>query len=235
VVENPSQGTFNGVTYPALETDYFYDALGNLYCVQQKGTAASGTVCPASPSATNPFSSLSSNNYRGRWFVYDSLSRLTDAYNPETGHTSWSYDANGNVLTKTDGKGQTVTYGYDAENRVISKQYSAGDHAVTYGYDTSTLTCPSGTTNPIDHRTSMTDASGTTKWAFDERGRQCSEQQTIGTVTKTNSTQHNLLGLPTVLTYPNGDLVAFGYSGAGWVSGSRSPGHRVFGEGRWTQ
>ena len=109
--------------------------------------------------STNPFTSLASNRYRGRWFVYDSLSRLTDAYNPETGHTNWTYDSNSNVATKTDAAGRTITYASDAENRVTGKTYSAGDHAVTYTYDTG-----AAASNLIHERASMTDASGNTSW-----------------------------------------------------------------------
>lgn len=217
VFENPSLGTFNGIAYPQLETDYFYDALSNMFCVAQKGTATSGTACPASPTGTSPYNP-STNAYRARWFVYDSLSRLKDAYNPETGHTNWTYDANNNVASKTDAKSHTINYSYDAENRVTGKTYSAGDHAVTYGYDQTSyngLTITYG----VHKHTGMSDATGVTAWSFDSLGRPLVEQRTIGTITKSNSTVYNLLGLPTTITYPDSTVVSYGYDNAGRVAG----------------
>ncbi len=109
VIEDPG-----GLSY---ETTYLYDALGNLRQVTQGA--------------------------QYRWFAYDSLSRLIRAKNPEqdvnanpnisytdpvTGHSGWSmaysYDANGNLVSKTDARDFTTTYGYDALNRNTSVDYS---------------------------------------------------------------------------------------------------------------
>jgi hypothetical protein len=61
-----------------LVTSYLYDALDNLVNVSQSG--------------------------QGRSFSYDSLSRITQAVNPEAGTINYtSYDANGNLLTMTNG------------------------------------------------------------------------------------------------------------------------------------
>jgi len=40
------------------------------------------------------------NGLRQRTFVYNSLSQLTSATNPESGTISYTYDSDGNVLTK---------------------------------------------------------------------------------------------------------------------------------------
>ena len=67
----------------ALETDYGYDILGNLWNVSQIGNPEKGET---------PIT---------RGFIYDSLSRLTSAQNPETGPIGYTYDANSNLITKT--------------------------------------------------------------------------------------------------------------------------------------
>src|SRR5207302_178001 len=65
-------------------TQYFYDALGNLLCLEQRGNVT-GTGCSAPPSSdpTSP--------WRVRRFTYDSLSRLLTAANPESGAISYFY------------------------------------------------------------------------------------------------------------------------------------------------
>jgi len=116
----------------ALETDYAYDLLNNLLSVNQKGSSGSTA--------------------RGRGFTYDSLSRLLTSTNPETGticYGQWNsgkcangYDANGNLLYKTDNRNITLGYSYDALNRVLSKTYlndSFGTASSCYQYDTSSV------------------------------------------------------------------------------------------------
>ena len=67
-----------------------------------------------------------------RSFVYDSLNRLTSTINPESGTTTYQYDANGNVLVKTDArkdpnnvnKKVSAHAEYDVLNRVTRRWYN---------------------------------------------------------------------------------------------------------------
>ncbi len=100
-------------TAPVQATSYAYDTLDNLTTVTQ--------------------------GVQTRSFVYDSLKRLTSATNPESGTTSYLYDANGNLKQKTDALGKWLSYNYDALNRnteVISN--NAGTSYVLRVYDTAT-------------------------------------------------------------------------------------------------
>lgn len=90
-------------------TTYGYDALGNLTSVGQAGL----------------------NN---RAFTYDSLSRLLTASNPESGTISYTYGtaacgapaAPGKLTCRTDARGVTTAYTYDADARLLTKAYSDG-------------------------------------------------------------------------------------------------------------
>ena len=119
----------NGLNY---STTYQYDTLNNLAKVTQ------GT--------------------QQRYFMYDSLSRLLRAKNPEqaansaialadplTGNSAWSmayaYDNNGNLVTKTDANNLITTNTYDALNRNIYIRYNSyvnGISAVDLVYDYAT-------------------------------------------------------------------------------------------------
>jgi YD repeat-containing protein len=87
-------------------TAYSYDPLNNLLSVNQHGISRS--------------------------FTYDSLSRLTKATNPETGPVTYAYSSSSAPCSpdpsapcsKTDARGVTTSYKYDALNRVLSKSYS---------------------------------------------------------------------------------------------------------------
>ncbi len=134
-------GSQTAGTSPTLETDYGYDALGNLSRVNQWGVPAN------TPGA------------RVRTFSYDMLSRLICASNPENssalcpiqaggsytaGTTGHSYFANGAFCSgnpslpcsKTDARGSTVYYAYDGLNRLTAKTYSDSSPAACYQYDT---------------------------------------------------------------------------------------------------
>jgi RHS repeat-associated protein len=120
-----------------LETDYAYDALDNLLCVAQNDGGG--------------FSNCASLNssWRPRIFAYDSISRMITANNPESGTTTYSYDANGNLSSKADARNISTNFGYDALNRLTSKTYSDGTPSASFTYDISsydghTLTNPIG-------------------------------------------------------------------------------------------
>jgi YD repeat-containing protein len=182
------------------ETDYQYDALGDLTRIDQKGNAPTD-----------------SSKWRTRTGSYDSLGRLLSACNPESGTTSWTYDNDSNVLTKTDARPVTVTYSWDELHRNTGRTYSNGDTAVGYGYDQSSaygLNIAYG----IGHQTSMSDASGTSAWSFDQTGRAKVRQRTINIsgltpspVTKTTTLAFNLDGSVASITYPSGRIVDYEY------------------------
>jgi RHS repeat-associated protein len=183
VFEDPA-----GLNY---ETDYTYDALGNLLTVNQKG------------------GSTSSANWRTRTYIYDSLARLTSATNPESGTATYSYDANDNLLSKTSPAPNvwtgtsvvTLSYCYDALNRVTGKAYSAQicnsgllpSPLVSYFYDQTSyngLTI----TNGVGRRTGMSDQAGSEAWSYDSMGRIVTDQRTTAGITKSIPYTYNLDG-----------------------------------------
>jgi YD repeat-containing protein len=175
---------------PTLQTSYLYDPLSNLTRVTQSGA----------PGETA----------RVRSFTYDSLSRLLSSNNPETGiicYGTWSsgavgsgscqngYDANGNLLARTDSRGVTVSHQYDALNRLTSTTYIndlAGTPASCYQYDGSSSanqvgrlvaewtqkvasgSCPASPGNGVSTRRLIN--------AYDAVGRVTSEVQCVGSI-----------------------------------------------------
>jgi RHS repeat-associated protein len=217
-----ASGVFGG--YDALLLDnnpykalYFYDALGNLLCVEQHGNVA-GTGCSSSLSndATSP--------WRVRRFTYDSLSRLLTATNPESGTITYLYDNDGELSQKTSpapnqtgSATQTVSFCYDPLHRVTGKGYGAqscplATPVVTYTYDSGT--------NAKGHLTSLTDQAGTATYTYDILGRLVTETRTIAgannaAISKTVSYDYNLDGSLKTLHYPSGAAVTYTPDSAG--------------------
>lgn len=209
-----------GVNYLTL---YTYDALGNLTCVEQHGSASTGTGCSSSPSND------ASSPWRVRRFTYNSLSELLSSSNPESGAMSYTYDNDGNVVTKTaPAPNQTgiatviTTYTYETLNRLVQKNYNDGKTpTVEFAYDGGTLAgCPAqappgdADTYPVGRRTAMCDASGATNWTHDKMGRVLQERRTIGTVAGKNDTDvYNLDGSVSSIT-TLGYAILYTYNGA---------------------
>ena len=66
---------------------------------------------------------------------------LTSATNPESGTTSYTYNADGTLATKTDPNGNTESYTYDANQRLTA----IPDRQQTFTYDT----CPANADQPL--------------------------------------------------------------------------------------
>jgi RHS repeat-associated protein len=202
------------------ETDYQYDALNNLTCAVQRGTDTTGFSTCAAASAT----------WRPRSYVYNSLSQLLSATNSESGTRSYTYDSDGNLLTKTAplpnqmGAATVITtYSYDALNRLTQKSYSDGTTPIVkYGYD---AVAPTGCTLPtltihngVGQRTGMCDGAGAEAWSYDITsgiGWIVTDARTTNSVTKTSAIQNNFDGSMATLTYPSGRIITYTPNAAG--------------------
>jgi RHS repeat-associated protein len=200
LIEDPAgSSTCNGNTGAHLnyQTLYSYDPLDDLRTVTQSGQT--------------------------RTFQYDSLRRLLSATNPESGTVKYSYDAVGNLLTKTDSRqivtcygslsGSSCSSGYDALSRPTLKSYSDGTSPVSYQYDTG---CGQ---NCVGHLVTSSNSNSTTRYLnFDPLGRVgASIQTTLGQAYQF-SYIYDLAGDLVSETYPSGRKLAFSYDAADRIS-----------------
>jgi YD repeat-containing protein len=94
-------GTYGIAGQATYHTTYGYDVLDDLMTVTQASESRS--------------------------FTYDSLKRLVQAVNPESGTVKYSYDASNNLSTRKDADGSVLTFtAYDGMNRVTGKSYTLG-------------------------------------------------------------------------------------------------------------
>ena len=143
------QGNLTTVTDPrSLVTDHSYDALNRLTRTLQPPAAAGGAR-PAIRSSydgqdrpttiTDPKNLITS-------YTRDGLGNLTAQNSPDSGSTTQTHDAAGNVLTRSDargrlswiGDGSTVTvWAYDSQGRVGAKQqiHATRQYSLLYPHD----------------------------------------------------------------------------------------------------
>jgi RHS repeat-associated protein len=191
----------------SLETDYTYNTLGDLTNVNQHG--ASGETP------------------RTRSFTYDSLSRLITSQNPETGTICYGmlssgscqngYDANSNLLAKTDANGVTMSYSYDPLNRLTSKSSSDGSVTDGYVYD-QTGTGP----NAVGRLSFVHNGSATgTGLFYDPMGRVLRSSFLVPGVSgwqQGTRATYDLAGNPTSIAYNDGRSVTQAYDAAGRIT-----------------
>jgi RHS repeat-associated protein len=217
VVEDPSATGYTGLNYITI---YAYNALDDLLCVNQGGSAAVGGSCNASAA-------------RARSFTYDPLGRLIAANNPENSSathpaaqtcsgvsglwtTCYTYDAGGNLQTKTDNRSIQTTYTYDPLNRILSKSYSDGTPPVSYAYDITPTGITPAVSNPVGRLTQVarSGVSTTNMLAYDPLGRSTKSSQVTAGATFTFQYQYNNAGSLTSEILPSNRTIAISYDAA---------------------
>jgi RHS repeat-associated protein len=134
----------NRLTMTTLDglTQYAYDAIHQLTnVIYPDGSTTSYNLDPAG----NRLSEVVDGNSID--YTTNNLNQYTDVNGD-----SYTYDANGNMTSKTTPSGTTI-YTYDFENRLI--QVDTVTETISYTYD------------PFGRRTSKTTASGTTRYIHD--------------------------------------------------------------------
>ena len=199
----PADPTSIGIT-PYATTTYAYDVLGNLLTVTD-------------------------NKVNITQMRYDSLGRKKYMSDPDMGVWQYGYDLNGNLLSQTDAKGQIITFTYDPLNRVTLKHYQTGTD-VSYTYDVN----PDGsaTSYPVGRRSTMTDASGSTKYFYDIMGRSSTVTKIVDGTPYTTVATYDNGGRLASLQYPDSDVVNYGYDAGGnllTVSGALGSGATSYG------
>lgn len=96
------------------------------------------------------------------------LSTVTPVTGSSLGVRTFTYDDFGRVRTATNGRGTTITYGYDQQDRVLTTQFSDGTPTVVNSYTDGGLV------------QTRQDANGTTQYGYDQLGRLTSRQNSFG-------------------------------------------------------
>jgi YD repeat-containing protein len=159
-----------------------------------------------------------------RTFTRDWLGRVTSETHPEWFNlannqlrpTSYTYDANGQVLTRTDPRNIVATYTYDWAGRPLTTSYSDTTPSVTRTYDAPGY---KGLLTSV----SVSNATTSASFTYNNADMVASETRTIAGLTKTTSYTYDLDDRLLTITYPSGRQVQRTYqSGNGRASGRLS-------------
>ena len=135
------------------------------------------------------------------------------------GQASLTYDAAGNLKTRTDSRGVLDTYTYDALNRltgvVYSKKIGFTSLAYTWVYDYGGI----GYLNGIGQLAQTTHPAGLTRYTYDPQGRVLTDTQQVNPAAGANTAQINetvtytydAAGHVTSIVYPSGRKLSVTY------------------------
>jgi RHS repeat-associated protein len=212
------------------------DALGRLTNVQEPTNASTGYGYNALDDLTNVNQlGVGGETPVTRKFSYDSLSQLVIATNPESGTVCYGnsssgtcidgYDSDGNLGAKTDARGVTTSYNYDALNRVQSKSYSDGTPGSSYTYDTFTgWGQPHGSSigRMVRSHTCYSYSCEDDLYGYDQMGRMNHIEGTTpseeGNSSHWTGFQYDLAGNATGILYPDGRILSQTFDGSGHIN-----------------
>lgn len=234
---------------PAPVVDYEYDANGNSTKVTQaKGVSNFDFKSKATYDSLDRRKDATDAKLGVTYFGYDGLDRTTSIRDPRNLLTEYprnglgdttklispdtgteaanrTYDAAGNLKTRTDSRGVLATYGYDALNRLASVAYTKSG-SPTQSYTWAHDETGTGFSNGVGRLTSTTHPTGSTQYAYDTLGRLVVDTQKVKIAAGANSLPvttvvsygYDAAGHISSITYPSGRKLTIAYSGGQPVS-----------------
>lgn len=151
-------------------------------------------------------------------YGYDGDDRRTTTFFPSRTKGAGTYDttdfeqlildANGNVTARHLRDGSSITYGYDALNRVTTKTLPNSEPAVSYTYDN------------LGRLTGASQIGNSLSYTYDALGRQLTETGPQGTF----RSSYDLAGRRTQTTWPDSFYINYDYLVTGEISAIRENG-----------
>jgi RHS repeat-associated protein len=186
--QNPANGSLE------WETNYSYDALGNLTQTNQGGQL--------------------------RTFKYDAKSRLISETTPEAGKIDYTYTDFDAVKTRTDARMVVTTYTYGQLNLLTGVSYNTANATGVAATAPVSVTYKNASPGKARMET-VTDGAGSETYGYDGFGRVQSSRRVIDGISYEKRYEYNAAGQMTQMTYPSGKRVKLGLDARGRLNALR--------------
>lgn len=201
-----------GSAGPDRITRNFYDAAGQLLKVQKAvGTDVQIDYARYEYTPNGKQKAVIDANGNRAEFTYDGHDRQAKWIFPSTtavgsvnssDYEEYGYDANGNRTSLRKRDGRTISFAYDALNRVTSKTYpNGGARPVYYAYDLRGL--------QTEARFDSASGPDAVLSIWDGFGRQISSSTSMAGASRTLTYQHDFNGNRTALIHPDGQYIIY--------------------------
>jgi RHS repeat-associated protein len=201
-----------GVTDPGGKvTEHHYDKAGR----ETATTDPLGAVTTSDFDDDSRLVASTNPNQKTTHYGYDDAGNLTTRIDSAERATTWTYDQDGLQSTETGPDGLATTFEHDPAGNLTSTDFAdPATHDVTIDYD------------PLDRRSSMTDASGTSTYAYTDTGKLDHVTDGHG---DTLGYDYDTVGRLRRLTYPGTTgAVTYAYSDGGRMIGLTDWADRTF-------
>lgn len=130
---------------------------------------------------------------------------------PDTGLTSFGYDAAGNLVSRLDANdSEPHTYSYDALNRPVTVTYfAAAGPGIVYGYDAVNPACAADETFAQGRLTSLQMEGSQVQYCYDRFGNMVRKLQTTNGLALMLRYAYTPAGRVQAITYPDGTVVDY--------------------------
>jgi RHS repeat-associated protein len=155
--------------------------------------------------------------------AYDRLGRRTTLDSPDTGRTTYGYDLASNLVAETDATmaaGQRITYHYHFGLLTEIRYPDEPANNVQYSYG-----APGAPGNQAGRVSRVRDRSGTRDFFYGKLGETIKTARTMAQAqgakaapVYTTEYAHDSFGRLATLTYPDGEVVTYGYDSGGQVN-----------------
>ncbi len=175
-------------------TEYEYDVHSNITEISQYAHVQDAVIkTMKSGKGTAYDSSITELITR---YEYDKKNQLVKEIGPTGQEIIYQYDANGNMICKTDEDAVVTRYEYDAVNNLVGIKYGV-EKSVSYQY------------NAINYVVGMTDWNGSTKYELDALGRILNVVDYQG---RQIEYQWNANDKKSLIVYPDNTTVSYEYN-----------------------
>jgi RHS repeat-associated protein len=179
--------------------EYQYNWAGNLLKVKEYTDPVNFYMSEYSYDDRGNLISLCDANGNTTTYDYGSLFGMTQVSYPDLTTETFTYDAVGNMLQRTDATG-TVTFVYNAVYQLVEAVYPDSS-SVSFEYD------------PNGNRILMEDSEGTTRYVYDVMNHCVSETRTIEGESYTVNYTFDAASRLVSITYPDQSTVSYQYDG----------------------
>jgi len=179
-------------------TSYAYDSMNQVTSITD---ALSQTTALAYSAGNLVLLTDARNNSYA--FNSDALGRRTGMIYPDASVESYAYDPAGNLVSYTTRAGQTKTTAYDNRNRVTAYSWSDGTPGATMTYD------------DAGRLLTLNSSVSALSYTYDDANQLLSETQNLAStpLPLAVSYTYDADGNRTGLTYPDGTVVSYAYTG----------------------